>query len=72
MSSLDKLCQQGLRYGTGTYYSLQVYDEFIPLTDNLRVAVAVESALFKLGIHDTCAISKKRCSVVHLNVNIPK
>lgn len=72
MSPIDKLRSAGHPYGTGTYYSLLVHDEIFPLTDDLKVAMAVESALFKLGVHDICALSTKRCSVVHLNINIPK
>jgi hypothetical protein len=71
-SPLAKLEKLGFNYGTGTYYSLSLPDEFLPLCNDSNVAILVEYALIKLGVHHTCVNSKMKCSVVHLNINIPE
>jgi hypothetical protein len=55
--------KNGLRYGTGTYYSVRIDDEFLPLTDDILTAIRTQAIL------NTINPDQRRYIVCHLNIN---
>lgn len=60
---IDELAKLGFRYGTGTYYSVRIGEDYTPLTDDIISAIQMQNVLVKLGI------DMRENGVCHLGVN---